>query len=111
MTDGIQALEQHGVCLESIWPYNIERVNESPSRRAYQAADDFKIKEALKVPIDLFQMKSCLAQGFPFAFGLKLFTSFDRASKSGVVPMPDGYEQGRESHGRYVYIKRFLLIY
>ena len=34
-------------------------------------------------------MKSCLAQGFPFAFSLRLFTSFDQAAGTGIVPMPN----------------------
>ncbi|CAF0884041.1 unnamed protein product [Rotaria sordida] len=99
MTEAIETLEQYGVCLESIWPYETSMVNARPNQQAYRAANEFKITEALKVEIDLHQMKSCLAQGFPFAFGLKLFTSFDKAAKSGVVPMPSEDEQGRESHG------------
>ncbi|CAF1314177.1 unnamed protein product [Rotaria sp. Silwood1] len=101
MTKAIETLEKYGVCLESIWPYDISMVNQCPHQQAYQAADDFKITEALKVEIDLHQMKSCLAQGFPFAFGLKLFTSFDKAAKSGIVPMPNDDEQSRESHGSH----------
>jgi hypothetical protein len=47
-------------------------------------------------------MKSCLAQGFPFAFGLRLYSSFDQASKTGIVPMPNAWENGRQSHGRLI---------
>ena len=100
MTNGIESLQAYGVCLESMWPYNIENVNIPPYQELYQAADDFKITEAFRLESDLHQMKSCLAQGFPFAFGLKLFTSFDKAARTGVVPMPDEWEQSRESHGR-----------
>lgn len=108
MTNGIETLQQYGVCLESTWPYDIENVNVRPDDSSYQSADEFKITEALRVDTDLYQMKSCLAQGFPFAFGLKLFTTFDRAAKSGVVPMPNEYEQSRESHGRSVIAKKSL---
>ncbi|CAF0856504.1 unnamed protein product [Adineta steineri] len=101
MTDGIETLQEYGVCLESMWPYNIQNVNVTPDQQTYQAADDFKITEAFQVDLDLNQMKSCLAQGFPFTFGLKLFTSFDKAAKSGVVPIPDPDEQSRESHGSH----------
>jgi hypothetical protein len=103
MTNGIETLAKLGVCLESMWPYIIENVNTRPEEDTYQAADHFKITEALQVDVDLNQMKSCLAQGFPFAFGLRLFTSFDKAAKSGVVPIPDEDEQNREVHGRSVY--------
>ena len=102
MTSGIQALEQHGVCLESIWPYDTNNVNRRPQDEAYRSADGYRITGALQLDIDLDQMKSCLAQGFPFAFGLKLFTSFDKAAKCGVVPLPDASEQSRPSHGRSV---------
>jgi len=102
MTNGIETLEKYGVCPESMWPYDIANLNTRPDDQTYQAADDFKITEAFQVDTDLYQMKSCLAQGFPFAFGLRLFTSFDKAAKSGVVPMPDESEQSRESHGRLV---------
>ena len=47
-------------------------------------------------------MKSCLAQGFPFAFGLRLFTSFDKARENGAVPLPDAADTARKSHGRLI---------
>ncbi len=103
MTSAIEALEESGVCLESIWPYDISQVNTRPSDEAYQAAKPHKITQALQVNIDLNEMKSCLAQGFPFAFGLKLFTSFDQASQTGVVPMPSSSDISRQSDGRWIF--------
>jgi hypothetical protein len=99
MTCAIEALEEFGVCLESIWPYDISQVNTRPSDEAYQAAKPHKITGALQVNIDLNEMKSCLAQGFPFAFGLKLYTSFDQASSTGVVPMPSTSDRNRQADG------------
>ncbi|CAF4628732.1 unnamed protein product, partial [Rotaria sp. Silwood2] len=101
MTDVIEALEEFGICLESIWPYDIKMVNRPPNNEAYEAAKDHKITEALQVNIDLYEMKSCLAQGFPFAFGLKLFASFDQATNTGVVPMPSATDRSRQSHGNH----------
>ncbi len=100
MTSAIEALEEFGTCLESIWPYEISKVNSRPSDRAFQEASNHKITEALQIEIDLYEMKSCLAQGFPFAFGLQLFKSFDKASTMGVVPMPNVSDRIRSSHGR-----------
>lgn len=100
MTSAIEALEESGVCLESIWPYDISQVNVRPSDEAYQSGKHHRITEALQVNIDLNEMKSCLAQGFPFAFGLTLYQSFDQASTSGVVPMPTSFDGGRQSDGR-----------
>jgi C1A family cysteine protease len=102
MTSAIEALEEFGVCLESIWPYDISRVNTRPSNEAYRAAKPHTISEALQVNVDLHEMKSCLAQGFPFVFGLRLFTSFDKAADTGNVPMPSSSDRSRQSDGRYI---------
>ncbi|UJR12702.1 hypothetical protein I4U23_016876 [Adineta vaga] len=99
MTCAIEALEESGVCLESIWPYDIANVNTRPPDNAYQTAKPHKITQALQMNIDLNEMKSCLAQGFPFAFGLKLFTSFDKAANTGIVPMPNNSDLNRQSDG------------
>lgn len=100
ITNAIECLEESGTCLESIWPYDIKQVNKCPSDEAYASAESNTINEALQVDIDLNEMKSCLAQGYPFVFGLKLFKSFNQAAKKGIVPMPKRGDQGRESHGR-----------
>jgi len=104
MTDAIEALEEFGTCLESIWPYDISRVNTRPDDQAYAQAVNHKINEAFQVNIDLDEMKSCLAQGYPFAFGLKLYSSFDKAAQTGVVPMPNAWDGNRQSDGRFFHI-------
>ncbi|CAF4379121.1 unnamed protein product [Adineta steineri] len=89
MTCAIKLLEEFGSCLESVCPYDISRVNIQPDDEAYEQAENHKINEALHVNIDLNEMKSCLAQGFPFAFDLKLYNSFDNAAKNGIVSIPN----------------------
>lgn len=99
LPDAVEALQKFGVCLESLWPYELSRVDTRPSDEAYQQAKEHRINEATPLEINLNEMKTCLAQGFPFAFGLELFSSFDKASESGVVPAPDPNDTGRASHG------------
>ena len=101
MTSAIEILEEFGTCLESTWPYDSSEVNTRPSDKAFREAESHTITDALEVEINLHEMKSCLAQGFPFAFGLRLFKSFDKASTEGVVPMPRNVDQARSSHGRF----------
>ncbi|CAF4063790.1 unnamed protein product, partial [Rotaria sordida] len=101
MTKAIEALEEYGTCFESVWPYNISSVNVKPSDESFEQAKNYQITEALKININLSEMKACLAQGFPFAFGLRLYKSFDKAATTGVVPMPNDTEQGRTEHGRH----------
>ncbi|CAF1445203.1 unnamed protein product [Rotaria sordida] len=101
MTYVIEAVEEFGTCLESIWPYDISKVNMRPNDEAYQKAKPHKITEAFQINIDLHEMRSCLAYGFPFAFGLKLFSSFDQAARSGIVPMPSKFDLNRQSDGNH----------
>ncbi|CAF3376785.1 unnamed protein product [Rotaria sp. Silwood1] len=99
MESAIEALEEFGTCLESIWTYDISKVNTRPNDQAYRDAKNHTISEAFKVDIDLFEMKSCLAQGYPFAFGLRLYSSFDKAAETGLVPMPNALESYPENLG------------
>ncbi|CAF2063912.1 unnamed protein product [Rotaria magnacalcarata] len=99
MTSAIEALEEFGTCLESMWAYEVSKVNTRPNDQAYQEAKNHTISEAFEVDINLFEMKSCLAQGYPFAFGLRLYSSFDKATETGLVPMPDVSAKTRKTHG------------
>ncbi|CAF4539423.1 unnamed protein product, partial [Rotaria sp. Silwood2] len=101
ITSALETLKELGTCEESLWPYDLNSVHAKPNELAYDKASENQIMDALSLNVDLHEMKSCLAQGYPFVFGLVLFKSFDKASKKGYVPMPQGYEGNRESHGRH----------
>ena len=89
----VASLYDYGVCLESLWPYDLSRVNMQPSAQAYQTAQNYKVTDWLQLEIDLNEMKLSLAQGYPFTFGVELFNSFGMATKGGVVPMPSAAER------------------
>jgi hypothetical protein len=95
----IESLKQHGACAERTWPFEPDNVNETPHDDAYAEASQFLIEDVEHVPTDLDAWRRALADGYPIVFGLKLFGSFDRHKKPGVVPMPTRAEGGRESHG------------
>ena len=101
MTSAIEALEEFGTCLESIWPYDISKVDQRPHGQAYQSGTRHKITEAFKLNVNLHEMKDCLAQGFPFTFGLRLYSSFDDAEKTAVVPMPNTRDISRDTHDKF----------
>lgn len=85
----IQILQEMGACLEPTWPYDPEMVHEEPHTDAYDEAARFLIEEAERVDVNLNAMKHCLAEGYPFAFGLQLFSSFEQAgTNGGIVPIP-----------------------
>ena len=84
----------------------VRRINERPSEESFIAAkvlsqlSAFRLGAPEKVAVELFAMKHCLAEGYPFVIGLALFESFDTSGKYERVPMPDlSTGEGRESHG------------
>ena len=101
MTQAIEALADCGACHEMMWPYDTAQVDQRPADQAYEEAKDHRITRAMKLKRDLNEMRSCLAQGFPFAFGLRLYQSFDRGGRTGRVPMPKPAEPSRGQHAMY----------
>jgi C1A family cysteine protease len=85
----VRALRIHGACAETTWPYVERRVLDRPDAHAYEEARKFRISEALRVAIDLDAMRSCVAAGLPFLFGVKLYESFEAGGDHGHVPLPD----------------------
>jgi hypothetical protein len=101
ITSTIESLKELGTCAEPYWPYIKAIVNAKPTRNVYYEAKGLTITEALEIPVDLFYMKSCLAQGFPFLFGLQLYKSFHKAKyNGGQVPMPKSSMAAHAVHGK-----------
>ncbi|NOQ36480.1 MAG: peptidase C1 [Methylococcaceae bacterium] len=114
ISQALEMLMDQGLCHEDTWPYEVKddgkvvNVNEPPAADAYDEAEElkdvpeFQWEQPEKIPLDLHTMKHCLAEGYPFVFGLTLFKSFDQVNSHGRVPMPDfDSEEGRESHGNH----------
>jgi C1A family cysteine protease len=92
----VRVLRKYGACLENTWSFDLERILDQPHKRAYKEAAKFRIKEADRVEVDQQAMRSCLAEGYPFVFGLQLFSSFQQAGSNGLVPMPDPDNEGHD---------------
>jgi len=114
ITLALMILQEKGVCSEDVWPYQIlengkvKKINDEPHEDAYNEAQEFlnpskfRWESPEKISIDLHSMKHCLAEGYPFVFGLVLFQSFDQVKSKGRVPMPDlTGEAGRQAHGKH----------
>ena len=101
LQDVIHGLQQNGACSEETWPFDPQQVNDEPHGEAYEEASQFVVEDAELVPVDLDAWKSALAAGNPVIFGIRLFDSFDRQKRPGLVPMPTTVESSRESHGAH----------
>lgn len=98
----LQALlsaKAQGVCLEAAWPYNIEKVNEMPNAYAFVEAEKYRIDDYLKITSNLDDMLSCLSEGYPFVFGLKITDSFSQLD--GIITEPSADEIRSDIHGNH----------
>jgi len=88
--DGIKAVAKQGDCPETLWPYDIAKFAVRPPASAYSKAVLYKAIQYARVPRTLWQMKGCLAYGYPFVFGFSVYQSFESAAvaSSGAAPMP-----------------------
>lgn len=98
--DGIKLVNRVGAPPETDWPYDITKFKERPPQQAY---DDATLHQALqyqRVPRDLVQMKTCLASGFPFVLGFRVYESFEspEVEDTGRAPMPQPGEKALGGH-------------
>jgi C1A family cysteine protease len=96
----IESLIAHGACCEDLWPNDETLISQEPHADAYEQATNFKITESECIETDLNLWRHTLAEGYPIAFALNTFESFDEAtSNRGRVPLPKKSDNVRETHG------------
>ena len=88
---GIKTLKKHGVCAESMWPYRIRKFARKPLKKCYTEALQHQLLSYHRLRQSVPEMKTCLAQGYPFVFGFSYYESFmkDPFLKSGKICLPD----------------------
>ncbi len=99
LRDGIKTLAKQGVCTEKTWPYIISEFTQKPSPTSYEEALQHQITSYHRI-LTTDDMRTCLAEGFPFVFGFSVYESFEspQVAKTGVVPMPQKGEQQKGGH-------------
>jgi len=95
----IDALSQHGACPERSWPYKRTLVGREPPGECFALGQESVLQDAEEIPAELEAMQRCIADGYPFMFGVRLFQSFDKVGNKGRVPMPSDREVSRKEHG------------
>lgn len=98
--DGIKSVASTGYCDEALWPYDISKFADKPSPACYTQAKKYKALSYFRIDnTDIKQLKSCLAAGFPFVFGVTVYKSFyDADDNNGVIPMPSQDDQVLGGH-------------
>jgi C1A family cysteine protease len=97
--DGIKTMNREGVCAETNWPYDISKFTQKPPAACYTKALTNQVLSYMRVDNrSLYQMQSCLAEGYPITFGFTVYDSFRSIGKNGMMPMPKPSEQVLGGH-------------
>ena len=98
--DGIKSVSKQGVCREDTWPYDIAKFTDKPAKQCYTEGLGNKALSYQRVPQTLNQLRGCLAHGYPFVFGFRVYESFESAevARTGVVPLPGPGETALGGH-------------
>ena len=88
--NGIKSVAKLGVCPESEWEYRVNKYMIRPSAECYRNARHYEAVEYQRMMHHLDQLRACLASGFPFVFGFKVYESFEggEVRRTGIVHMP-----------------------
>jgi C1A family cysteine protease len=97
--DGIKTLKNRGVCSETRWPYIISKFAKKPNAACYKEALKHQITSYHRI-LTLDEMRTCLADRFPFVFGFRVYESFEsqEVAATGVVQMPRPGERSLGGH-------------
>ncbi len=88
LRNAIKAAAKPGVCPESLWPYDPAQFASKPPQTAY---DGISTRAVSYYSIDrsLHALKSCIAEGYPFVFGINIYESVvANCQKSGQLDIP-----------------------
>ncbi|MDB5813344.1 MAG: peptidase [Rhodocyclales bacterium] len=98
--DGIKSIAKQGVCPETQWPYDVTKFAKKPPAAAFTAALKNQALSYRRLTPIGSQLKGCIAEGFPFVFGITVYESFesDKVAKTGKVPLPATKEKCLGGH-------------
>jgi C1A family cysteine protease len=100
MRAACKAIANYGVPEEKLWPYQPHKVLQSPPDDLYKDAVQNMVKLYMRLnPIET-DLKTCLAQGYPFLMGMMVYKAFesDQVAATGMVPEPSWMERPPYGH-------------
>ncbi len=110
---GLSTVKKLGACREESWPYSDaapvdegapfapdDKAGQRPPPSAFLEAENFQITRFLRLSRDLPMLRGCLAEGFPFVFGITLFKSmWDENDQPRTTVQLPGREGDAEEGG------------
>lgn len=74
--DALKSVVNYGVTSEKTWPYDITVFKQNPPEHAWEDALNHQAVVYYRIDPTRENILSCLAEGYPFTFGMKLYQSF-----------------------------------
>lgn len=93
--DGLKVVAKRGYVDESKWPYDIKTFTKEVDPIPLRSTE--RVLTYHRVRLVASQMMLCLAAGFPFVFGISVYSSFMDAT-DGVIPLPSPSETLEGGH-------------
>lgn len=94
---GIKAVAKQGACAETLWPYDPTLVCTQPKQACFDAASVRAISYA-SIEQHIDPLKTCLADGFPFVFGMAVYPSMFHPQADFSIPLPGANETSVGDH-------------
>lgn len=87
--DALKSTVVDGVAMERVWPYITAKFSQKPEASVYDCAEKHQTLEYSNISsFDKNAFLGCLAEGYPFVFGIAVYPSFINSS-TGIIPVPD----------------------
>lgn len=91
--DGLYIAKTRGICLESSWPYDVNKVEVCPPQTCTDEAGSYKISSYQRIPIDTHtnkNIRNCILNKTGVLTAIGVYSSFESNSvaSSGLVPLP-----------------------
>lgn len=91
--DALKSVVNFGATKEECWPYDVTQFTINPPVSAWEDAEKHQALVYYSIDQTRFNLLGCLADGYPFMFGAKLYQSFIDTQTTFMVhnylPMPD----------------------
>lgn len=97
LRNGIKAVNKQGACAETLWPYDSAKVCTKPEDACYEKANTHAVSYA-SITQSIDELKACLAEGYPFVFGMGVYRSMFAPAADYSIPMPGPTEARLGDH-------------
>lgn len=105
--DGFNYIAATGLCSETSYPYDTNKVNEFPPDNLLAEAKKHRLSGIFDIDTSkgaqtIQEIEHSLSQGFPLCIGIAIYESFmtDQVRQSGIVPLPRPQHYDQETDPR-----------